>query len=139
MPDLKNILAERIQFCVSHAFFDEAKAMIYDEMWDKKIVALSDKDVSPVWFCILDKDTNERGDYSLNGNREIFSDFPRITLVPEKMLDKYRELEKATGFKMKDIGFNEQSLAFYRFMDCDIPFLSSIASAIMSISFIYYF
>lgn len=44
----------------------------------------------------------------------------RITLVPEKMLDKYRELEKATGFKMKDIGFNEQSLAFYRFMDGDI-------------------
>jgi DNA polymerase III alpha subunit (gram-positive type) len=40
--------------------------------------------------------------------------------VPEKMLDKYRELEKATGFKMKDIGFNEQSLAFYRFMDGDI-------------------
>lgn len=118
--NLKSILAERIQFCVSHAFFDEAKSMIYDEMWDKTIVALSDKDVSPVWFCILDKDTNERGDYSLNGNREIFSDFPRIILVPDSRLDKYRELEKATGFKMKDIGFNEQSLAFFRFMEGDI-------------------
>ena len=118
--NLKNILTERIQFCVSHAFFDEAKAMIYDEMWDKTIVTLSDDEVSPVWFCILDKDTNACGDYSLNGNREIFSNFPGITLVPEKMLDKYRELEKATGFKMKDIGFNEQSLAFYRFMDGDI-------------------
>ena len=118
--NLKNILAERIQFCVSHAFFDEAKAMMYDEMWDKTIVTISNDEVSPVWFCILDKDTNACGDYSLNGNREIFSNFPRITLVPEKMLDKYRELEKATGFKMKDIGFNEQSLVFYQFMDCDI-------------------
>ena len=118
--NLKSVLSERIQFCVSHAFFDEAKSMIYDEMWDKTVVTLSDKDVSTVWFCILDKETNEHGDYSLNGNREIFSDFPRITLVPEKMLDKYRKLEKVTGFKIKDIGFNEQSLAFYRFMDGDI-------------------
>lgn len=118
--NLKSVLSERIQFCVSHAFFDEAKSMIYDEMWDKTVVALSDEEVSPVWFCILDKEANEHGDYSLNGNREIFSDFPRITLVPEKMLDKYRKLEKVTGFKIKDIGFNEQSLAFYRFMDGDI-------------------
>ena len=118
--NLKSILAERIQFCVSHAFFDEAKAKIRDELWDKSIVTLKDGDVSPIWFCILDKETNECGDYILNGNREIFSNVPRITLVPEKMLDKYRELEKATGFKMKDISFNEQSLAFCRFMDCDI-------------------
>lgn len=118
--NLKSILAERIQFCVSHTFFDEAKAKIRDELWDKSIVTLKDGDVSPIWFCILDKETNECGDYILNGNREIFSDFLRITLVPEKKLDKYRELEKATGFKMKDIGFNEQSLVFYQFMDCDI-------------------
>ena len=36
-----------------------------------------------------------------------------ITFVPEKVLDKYRELEKITGFKMREIGFNEQSLAFF--------------------------
>lgn len=118
--NLKSILAERIQLCVSHTFFDEAKAMIYDEMWDKTVVTLSDGELSPIWFCILDKDTDQSGNYSLNENREIFSNLPRITLVPEKTLDKYRELEKATGFKMKDIGFNEQSLAFYRFMDFDI-------------------
>ena len=56
----------------------------------------------------------------MNGNREIFANFPRITLVPDSMLDKYRELEKTTGFKMKDIGFDEQSLAFFRFMERDI-------------------
>lgn len=118
--NLKNILAERIQFCVSHAFFDEVKAKIRDELWDKSIVTLKDGDVSPIWFCILDKETNECGDYILNGNREIFANFPRITLVPDSMLDKYRELEKTTGFKMKDIGFDEQSLAFFRFMERDI-------------------
>ena len=118
--NLKSVLSEQIQVCVSHAFFDEVKGMIYDEMWDKAIVTLSDEDVSPVWFCILDKENSECGDYSPNGNREIFFDFPRITLVPKKTLDKYRELEKATEFKMKDIGFNEQSLAFFRFMERDI-------------------
>jgi len=118
--NLKNILTERIQFCVSHTFFDEAKAKIRDELRDKSIVSLKDGDVSPIWFCILDKETNECGDYILNGNREIFANFPRITLVPDSTLDKYRELEKATGFKMNDIGFDEQSLAFFHFMECDI-------------------
>ncbi len=118
--NLKSILSERIQVCVSHAFFDEAKTMIRDELWDKAIVTLTDGDISPTWFCILDKETNECGDYSLNGNREIFANFPRITLVPKNALDKYREIEKATGFKMKDIGFNEQSLAFFHFMEFDI-------------------
>lgn len=118
--NLKNILTERIQFCVSHAFFDEAKAMIYDEMWDKTIVTLRDGEVSPTWFCILDKENHQCGDYTLSENRDIFANYPRITLVPEKTLDKYRELEKATGFKMKDIGSDEQSLAFFRFMECDI-------------------
>ncbi len=117
--NLKSVMAERIQFCVSHAFFDEAKAMIYDEMWDKAIVTLTDGDVSPTWFCIIDKETNESGNYVLNGNWEIFANYPRITLVPDKMLDKYRELEKVTGFKMKDIGSDEQSLAFFRFMERD--------------------
>ena len=117
--NLKNVLSEQIQFCVSQAFFDEAKGMIYDEMQDKTCITLSNEE-SSVWFCILDKETNECGEYLLNGNRKIFSDFPRITLVSEKRLDKYRELEKATGFKMKDMGFKEQSLAFFQFMDCNI-------------------
>lgn len=118
--NLKNALSERIQLCVSHTFFDEVKAMIHDEMWDKSIVALGGEDGSPIWFCILDKETNECGAYMLDGNREIFADCPRITLVVDGALDKYRELEKATGFKMKDIGFEEQSLAFFEFMEGDI-------------------
>ena len=118
--NLKSVFSERIQFCVSRTFFDEAKAMIYDELWDKSIVTLTDGEISSTWFCILDKDTNACGDYVLNGNREIFEKFPRITLVPDEMLDKYRELEKSTGFQMEDVGFNEQSLAFFHFMECDI-------------------
>lgn len=118
--NLKSISAEHIQFGVSYAFFDEAKSMIYDEMRDKAIVTIGNEDVLPVWFCFLDKETNVCGDYTLSSNREIFANYPRITLVPEKSLDIYRELEKATGLKMKDIGFNEQSLAFLRFMECDI-------------------
>lgn len=118
--NIKSVLAKKIQFGVSHTFFNEAKAMIYDEMWDRSIITLSDGEISPTWFCISHKETSEAGEYALTGNREIFANFPRITLLPEKMLDKYRELEKATGFKMKDIGFDEQSLAFFRFMERDI-------------------
>ena len=118
--NMKSVLSERIQLCVSYAFYNDVKAMICDEMWDKTIVTLKDGDISPTWFCILDKDTNECGNYTLRGNREIFIHYPRITLVPEKMLDKYRELEKITGFKMKDVGFDEQSTAFFYFMDLDI-------------------
>lgn len=118
--DLKNALSERLSLCVSRAFFDEAKAMLFDAMWDKTIVTLTDEGASPVWFCFLDKKTNECGTYSLSGNREAFSLLPRITLVPEKTLDKYRELEKATGFKIKDIGPDEQSLAFFQFIKRNI-------------------
>ena len=117
---LKSVLSEQIQLCVSHTFFDEVKTMIHDELWDKSIVTLSDEDVSPIWLCILDKETNECGDYILKGKREIFANFPRITLVPDSTHDKYRELEMATEFKIRDIGFDEQSLAFFHFMECDI-------------------
>ena len=127
--NLKSILAERIQFCVSHAFFEEAKTMIQDELWEKSIVTLKDGNLSPTWFCILHKETNERGDYTLSGNREIFANFPRITLVPDKVLDQYRELEKATGFKMNEIGFDEQRVAFFRFMECDIQGIPHLDNA----------
>ena len=127
--NLKSVLSERIQLCVSHTFFDEVKAMIRDELWDKSIVTLGDEDVSPIWFCILDKETNECGDYKLNGNREIFANSPRITLVPDSTLDKYRELEKVTGFRMKDIGFEEQSLAFFKFMERDVQGIPHLDNA----------
>ena len=118
--NLKSVLSEQIQIGVSHAFLDEARAMICDEMWDKAIVTLSDNDRSPIWFCFLDPKTNEHGEYALNVNRDLFSAFPRITLVPSKTLDAYRELETATGFKVQDVGTQEESLAFFRFLECDI-------------------
>ena len=127
--NLKSVLSERIQLCVSYTFFDEVKAMICDEMWDKSIVTLGGKEGSPIWFCILDKETNECGKYILNGNRQIFANSPRITLVPNSRLDKYRELEKATGFKMNDIGFKEQSLAFFKFMEGDVQGIPHLDNA----------
>lgn len=118
--NLKSVMAERIQFCVSQLFFEEAKAIIYDEMWDKAIVTLTDGDASPIWFCILDKENNQCGSYNLSENRDVFANYPRITLVPDKSLDKYRELEKTTGFKMEDIGSDEERIALLRFMECDL-------------------
>ena len=114
--DLKSALSEHIQLTVSYEFFKEAKRMIYDEMWDKAIVTLRDKDVAPTWFCFLDREENDDGDYMLSGNSELFGGLPRITLVPNKMLDNYRELEKATGFKMKDIGYPEHSFVYLDFI-----------------------
>lgn len=118
--NLKNILLGHIQLVVSHAFFDEVEQMIRDEMWDKAIITLRNGELSPTWFCFQDKDKNEDGYYVLKGNSEIFSELPRITLVPDKTLDKYRELEKATGFKMKDIGMKEYNEAYFEFMEGSI-------------------
>ena len=125
---LKSVLSEYFQLSVSYAFFDEVKAMIYDEMWDKSIVTLKNDDRSITWFCILDKETNEPGEYTLNGNSEIFANYPRITLVPDSKLDRYRELEKATGFKMKNIGTDDLSFIYFQLMDGNtqgIPFFDS--------------
>ena len=114
--NLKSVLSGHVQLVVSYAFFDEVEQMIRDEMWDQAIVTLRNGDLSPTWFCFQDKEKNEDGNYILNGNSELFSKLPRITLVPDKTLDKYRELEKATGFKMKDIGTEEYSEAYFEFM-----------------------
>lgn len=118
--NLKSILSGHIQLAVSYAFFEEVENMIRDEMWDKAIITLRNENLTPAWFCFQDKEKNEDGNYILNGNSEIFSKLPRITLVPDKMLDKYRELEKATGFKMNDIGVSEHSDAYFEFMEGNI-------------------
>ena len=114
--NLKSILSGHIQLVVSFGFFDEVEQMIRDEMWDQAIITLRNSVLSPTWFCFQDKEKNEDGNYTLNGNSELFSKLPRITLVPDKTLDKYRELEKATGFKMKDIGTEEYSEVFFELM-----------------------
>lgn len=126
--NLKSVLSEYVQLSVSHAFFDEVRYMVYDELWDKSVVTLKNDEHSITWFCVLDKEANEPGEYMLNGNSEIFASYPRITLVPDSMLDKYRELEKATGFKMKDIGPDEQSFVYFQLMEGNtqgIPFFDS--------------
>ena len=129
--NLKSVLSGHIQLVVSCEFFDEVEQMIRDEMWDKAIITLRNDKFSPTWFCFQDKEKNEDGEYVLNGNSELFSKLPRITLVPDKTLDKYRELEKATSFKMKDIGMKEYSEAYFRFMEGDIEGISMFDNAFM--------
>ncbi|MBR5124630.1 MAG: hypothetical protein IKU90_05810, partial [Clostridia bacterium] len=105
--NLKNVAKSHIQLGVSHAFFEEVKGMIYDEMWDKAIITLRNAPVAPTWFCFLDREENDDGDFVSDGNTELFAELPRITLVPVKVLDKYRELEANTGCKIKDISIQD--------------------------------
>ena len=129
--NIKSVLSGYIQLTVSYAFFNEVEQMIRNEMWDQAIITLRNEDVSPTWFCFQDKDKNEDGNYTLNGNSELFSKLPRITLVPDKTLDKYRELEKATGFKMKNIGTKEYNQAFFEFMEGNIEGIPMLDNAFM--------
>ena len=129
--NLKCALAGQIELGVSHSFFDEAKRMIYDEMWDKAIVTLRNGDAVPTWFCFLDRDENDDGDFILNGNSELYASLPRITLVPDQRLDRYRELERATDFPMKDIGFREKSLVFFNLMEGEGKGVSLFENAFM--------
>ncbi len=105
--DLRSVLSEFIQVCVSHAFFDEVKKLILDEKWGKSITVFQSEGITPVRFC-FDKEGKE-GDiqYGAADNAEFFSEYPRITLVPYAMLDKFRELEKTTGDKWKKRNRND--------------------------------
>ena len=119
-PNIGGVFPGCVQLAVSYAFFKESEQMIRDEMWDQAIVTLRNEEFAPTWFCFLDKERNEDGEYILNGNTEIFNKLPRITLVPYRMLDKYRELETVTGYKMKEIGDEAYSEAFFQFMEGNI-------------------
>ena len=50
------------------------------------------------------------------GDAELLSGFSHITLVPVQKLDRYRELEKATGYKMRDIGAKAYEDAYFEFV-----------------------
>lgn len=102
--NIGSVLSERIQLGVSRLFFNEAKEMICEYMSDKSIVKLKgSEDISTTWLCFLDKDEDMGGEYSLCDNAPVFENTPHITLLPMPILDKYRELEAATGVRMKDI------------------------------------
>lgn len=131
-PNVGGVFPGYVQVAVSYAFFKEAEQMIRDEMWDQAIITLKNEDFAPTWFCFLDKESNEDGEYILNGNSELFAKLPRITLVPYRMLDKYRELEKATGIKMNDIGVNEYSDAFFQFVEGNIQGIPQLDSDYVS-------
>lgn len=118
--NLKSVLSNYIQLGVSYAFFEEAKRMICEEMRDHAIVILKNEESAPTWFCFFEKTERGNGEYPLNGNTEVYSKFPRITLVPDKRLDRYKVLETATGFYMKDIGFREVSFVYPFFLGGNI-------------------
>ena len=121
-----------VQLAVSYAFFKVAEQMIREEMWDQAIITLRNEEVSPTWFCFFDKESNEDGEYILNGNSELFVKLPRITLVPYGILDKYRELEMVTGYKMKEIGAEAYSDAFFQFMEGNIQEIPQLDSEYVS-------
>ncbi len=100
--NLKSVMSEYIQVAVSYKFFNEAKKLIFAEDWDKSVITLENEDVGPVWFCFPDEGKYENARYIFTGNSERFAGYPRITLVPNAMLDKCRELELTTGVKWKE-------------------------------------
>ena len=89
--NLKSVSGEYIQIAVSEAFFDEAKKLILEEEWDEKVTLVETEGKAPVKFYF--------GSEAYNS--EDVASCPRITLVPYAMLDKFRELEKATGIKWR--------------------------------------
>lgn len=102
--NLKSVLSGHIQLGTSRVFFEEAKGMITEEMWDKSIVTLtSGEEISPTWFCFFGSDKDDSEEVILSDNRKLFEPFPRITLVPIDRLDRFRELEQTTGVKMRDV------------------------------------
>jgi DNA polymerase III alpha subunit (gram-positive type) len=129
--NIKSVLRSHIQLCVSYEFFDEAKRMIYDEMWDKAIVVLRNEAISPTWLCFLDREENDDGEYMLSGNSELFDALPRITLVPWKLLDKYRELERATGVKMENLGNEDVVDAFIALISGNVDGIPNMDSKFM--------
>lgn len=128
--NIGSVLSERIQLGVSRLFFNEAKEMICEYMSDKSIVKLKgSEDISTTWLCFLDKDEDMGGEYSLCDNAPVFENTPHITLLPMPILDKYRELEAATGVRMKDIPHD--IIVFFRFIEGDIDGLPYIGSDFM--------
>ena len=100
--NLKSVMSEHIQIAVSYEFFNEAKKLILDEKWGRTVVTLENEEIGPMWFCFADKDKQENISYAFAGNTEHFADYPRITLAPNSMLDKYHELVRATGVRWED-------------------------------------
>lgn len=142
--NIRSVLSNHLQLCVSEAFFDEAQRMIREEMDDQAIITLKNEESSsPTWFCFLDKDENEDREHPLDGNAELFREIPRITLTSNIFLDKYRELEVATGYRMKDIGELEFSFVYPHFWDglfdgipnLDTDFLRDIFNATQPTTF----
>ena len=128
--NLRSVFRENIQLGVSRHFFNEAKAMICEYMSDRSIVTLTgDEDISLTWLCFPDRDKNNDTVYPLKGNAPRFGSTPHITLAPIPMLDKYRELENATGVKMKD--HPDDTGVFSGFFEGEIDGLPYIGSDFM--------
>ena len=88
---------------VSHAFFTEAKEMIFEGLQkDHAVVTLCDGDAPTLTlFAPLDEG-EESKTVSFKENHQLFRDLPHITLAPSMLLDNYRDIEAATGVKIED-------------------------------------
>lgn len=115
--NLKSVLSGHMQICVPQEFLNEAERIIRDEMSDMGIIALRNGGDRLVRLCFTENEINDGVEYTLNDNRDVFSDLPRVTLVSYKTFDKLCKLEKATGLKMSDVGPKEYSQVFFALMD----------------------
>ena len=118
--NIKYGIKGHIQISVSYEFLDEAKQMISEEDWGKTVVKLTNGGLAPTWFCFLDNNEDEKSEYCLTENSERFERFVRITLVADKGLGRFRELERATGYKVRDIDHSKTGLVFFEFMERNI-------------------
>ncbi len=136
--NIKNVLSEYIQICVSYKFFDEAKKLIVDEDWDKNFTVFQSEGIGPVWFRFDKEDKQKDIRYEAARNMERFIGYPMITLAPYAMLDKFRELEKTTGVKWKKhnpygCSFS-RTLLDYNILKCLPQFKGSFFSEIFDVA-----
>lgn len=128
--NLRSVFLENIQLSVPRLIFNEAKKMICEYMSDRSIITLKgDEDISLTRLCFLDKDENTDAVYPFKDNAPLFERTPHITLAPTPMLDKYREIEVATGVKMVDVPYDIG--VFSEFLKGEIDGLPFIGSDFM--------
>lgn len=88
---------------VSYKFFAEAKQLISEGLQEHHaVVTLCDGDMPTLTlFATLDEG-EESKTISFKENHQLFRDLPHITLAPSMILDSCRDIEAATGVKMRD-------------------------------------
>lgn len=116
--NLRSVLSETIQICVSHAFFKIACKIIRAYFADRSLIVPEDEtEIAPVHFYLANEESATLGEKKL----------PHITLVPDINLDNLRKLELKTGIKNFEITDFSEVLPFFLYEGdiSDIPHINS--------------